>query len=333
MRMRALHVLAAIAVTVLGSPANAQDPCDAVLVNQVSFLAAQDKQSESWLRIVDESSYSAAKQKGSASIYGNWFSGDYQNFKTKRDRYFSQSAGSVSRESAVEEFKSYLSESQVQAWLACKGTAATITTHYKDVDAVGATIVIKWPAGTAIGPLREPRFQLIGVTEAPRFSSSTFAGETSFLVERRTADTPIRGSVSGIAGFDGRAFQATIYIPPYREPTNVKPPLKEVTSLRNVIVRSTAYWGNGSAGWDCEKATADKELIVISSRDNNIGRRRGRCVGRGSFCNSHNEYCVETVATAGCYVNRRWLDWYRGQLEALGEAYRRESVCDPSVLT
>lgn len=317
-----------------GAAASAQtDNCDGVLINQISYLRASDRHSESWLRIIDENSYSAAKQKAGASIYSGWFSGSYSNFNTKRNQYFSQTGSTMSRETAFEEYKSYLSESQVQAWVACKGGAAGIAAHYRDVDSIGATIVLNWQAGSGIGPLRNVRFELIGVTKQPEMSTTQLLGEESFLVERRSADTPIRGKITGVAGWDNKNYQATIYIPAYQVQTVVRPPLKIVTSVANVIVKSTARWGNGSRSWNCEASNAERELIVIGTQDRNIGRRRGRCVGQGSYCNSHNEYCFETIATAGCYVSRRWLDWYKGQLEAIGEPYQRNRVCDPTVLT
>lgn len=331
---RMLCAVAAIsALSNYAVPAYAQD-CDAILVNQISWENTSESQFRSWLQMIDERSYSVSQQKAGGSAYGGMFSGNYESFKDKRSSYLRNESRIEDIRLAREAFKSSLMPEQVSAWLTCTSGKLEFAVTYENVDTNGATIVLNWPGGSMAGPMRDLSSSFDGVQVAPDIASlGSFDGRRSFIVKRSAPNSAIRGTVSGKAGVGPTSLTANVYVPsmPITNTVDIIPK-RMMLSLNGRVLTSTAYWSGTDhhQSWDCITSPEDSEMVVLETRDDWLGRRRGACVGPGSFCDSHREGCSDKVVLRGCTVSREWHEWYKGYLTKVGLTYSREAVCDPN---
>jgi hypothetical protein len=106
-------------------------------------------------------------------------------------------------------------------------------------------------------------------------------------------------------------------------------PKRYLVSLDGQQSKSIARWvGNRSRSFDCQREVlADFDLVVVSEKTKNIGRTRGRCLGRGSYCDSYKESCIEVYYEDACLVNRDWHEWYTAHLKQAGLPYSKQAVC------
>jgi hypothetical protein len=111
---------------------------------------------------------------------------------------------------------------------------------------------------------------------------------------------------------------------------NTDAPKRYLVPLDGIQSRSVATWANGtrSASFDCPREhPVDFDLVVVAETSQNIGKRRGKCVGGGSYCDSTTEYCVEYFFKDACYISSEWHAWYKSHIAEVGIPYSKEAVC------
>lgn len=322
-----------LSAAVLCGTAEAAD-CDSVLIPQISNLSENSRASLSWLALVDRNNYAQAQQSASAMgvFAGGMFQGNYDNFSARRSRHFSQNSYSSNVEQAREEFKSNFSRDQLEAWVGCMRAANSLIITYDQVDANGAMINVEWKASPLVGPLSHYNFRVeSGVVRNPR-SPAVLNGMAQYYIRRPSdASSPIRAIASGVSGVNNQRFAASVYVAPIPTAQEIVPE-RLVVSLNNRVLRSIARWGRGTrqASWECIQADSGFDMVVISTSQRILGRRRGACVGRGSYCNSQGEGCIDIVIASGCLVSTRWHAWYRSRLERERLPYTTAGACVPN---
>lgn len=311
--------------------------CDSVLIQQIDWSKTSDSQVSAWVEAIDDRSYESAKTAAGGQAYFNMFSGSYESFKEKRTAFLADRSSFNSRDNAREAYKASLSSDQVSAWVSCKGSNPELLVTYQDVDREGAFIVLHWGASAAIGGLKGLTANFSGTQDTPDLSHlENFSGEETLLVKRAVENGPIRGIVSGSAGVNGQRFSAKVYVPAFRTAVivvPVRPPTMRL-QLDGKTAVSIAFWsgGNASERWNCLNPPSDEfDQIILQTRDEGLGKRRGACVGSGSYCDSAGESCTDQIVVKGCLVSRRWHDAYKVYLQRVGLAYSKESLCDENV--
>lgn len=121
--------------------------------------------------------------------------------------------------------------------------------------------------------------------------------------------------------------QAATVLPP---PDSKDAPERLIVALDGKVSQSIATWADGtrSRSWNCIEVPDGFDLVIVRSHRVNLGRRRGQCVGPGSYCNSTSEYCIDETVDSGCYVNNKWHEWYKAAIGRIGAPYSRAAVCD-----
>ena len=112
--------------------------------------------------------------------------------------------------------------------------------------------------------------------------------------------------------------------------------VKRVFVLDGQHIATKGYWSEGrrSAILYCSGAVPnDQPRVGFDLID--MGKREVRSQGRGAcpragFCDSHGEFCNELFWVKGCYINKEWHEWYKGEIARVGIAYSGEAVCAPS---
>jgi len=106
-------------------------------------------------------------------------------------------------------------------------------------------------------------------------------------------------------------------------------PQKFVIDLAGTVHTSIATWASGTKRreWNCLEPRIGFDSVIAREEEKNIGKKRGQCVGPGSYCDSTSEYCIESVIREGCFVNTEWHDWYKATTARLQHQYLEEAVC------
>ncbi|WP_338518427.1 hypothetical protein [Alteromonas gracilis] len=109
-----------------------------------------------------------------------------------------------------------------------------------------------------------------------------------------------------------------------------KEPKKRVQSLNGIQYKTIGRYSDHKIAKDflCDlKKRNDQDLIVIQTRDENIGKSYGRCLTDFAFCNGAGESCVEQYFVQACFINKDWHNWYKEFNELIGRPYTKEGVC------
>lgn len=302
---RVIAVIITLATVAISAQANT---CSEVLISQTESRSFNSEMELSWLTMIDSSNYATAKLSGGGK-YLDMFSGNFSSFFEKRKKYLDQKSFKLKRNEAEEVFKSHLTDQQISAWLECKRSNREIALYAKDIDKFGATLVIEWPSQGDIGPLTETKVNIDNAQAVTELPAGEFSGTSRTLLTRVKPEAPIRGTVSGKAGVVKSNYSADIYIPAYAPEVDRIEPVKVVVTQNGVVKKSIAYWAHGkaSASWDCLPSSSGMDLIEINVAGQNRGRSRGKCVGKGSYCDSHGESCRDEIITQGCFVNTELL--------------------------
>jgi hypothetical protein len=331
--------LLCVLLCVASTTCNAADSssCDDALVQQTSVNNESERMTFSYLSLVSKENYETAK-KGASAALGNLFSGSYSDFEKKRSSLFEKQGYAATHDQAREEFKSYLSETQLAGWLECKTKLAPeqLIVYYKNVDPESATLVIRWQSGAA-GPLKD-----INVAVDPSEAEpdnlkalTTLAGQFETPIRRAKVGAAVRGSIVGTAGINLTTFSESFYIPPLvtEAKKEVIPTMYRVP-LDGEVRASIAYWAHGHAHqrFECLPTIENMQLIVISEHEKNLGNTRNfsRCLGPasgGTFCDSGGEGCADVIIDKGCWINKDWLSWYQLTQSNLGLPYSQNAVC------
>ena len=307
--------------------------CDSVLVQQSANLKENNSAFLSWLQIIDEATYNRAQTDAAASgltAYG-MFEGDYKTFSEKRRRYLSTNNYVQTRNNAREEFKSYLTTDQISAWVKCKQDHLELVLYYKDVDQQGATLVLDWTPPGAVGELNSIRIEFPDGKPSPALAAlHSLNGIREFPISRKPVGASIRGSVGGRAGINHSDYSASVYIPKFDSDKSTIAPERLIVSQAGQVRESTAYWasGKGKASWICIKVPDGFDLVVAEDYPRNLGQHRGACVPGKPYCDSLHEGCTDTVIKRGCFVNRKWHEWYKANAARLGIPYSKATVCE-----
>lgn len=318
------------------SAASAADGCDSVLLQQAAAVKEDQSLLMAYLNLVSSENYENVKKNASALVPG-YFDGSYSSFNAKRSKLYTDQRYSLSIENSRDEFKSYLTPDQVSGWIECKrqSNVQQLIVYYKDVDAIGATLVVQWNGGAA-GALNKLRVTLSpGATSLSELESLTsLSGTYQTPIARPSANAALRGTVSGEAGPAHVAFSESFYLPPFKNETKEAPPPRYVVDQRGVTRSSIGYWAGGkrSARFECITVPDNMELIVISDHQKWFGKTRAysRCLGPargGSFCDSAGEGCADVIIDEGCIVNKDWLNWYRAKEASLGVKATDHAIC------
>jgi hypothetical protein len=324
--------IAFFAVWTIPAQSAESNSCDAVLVQQSSNLKENNDAFLSWLQIVDQENYSKAKTTASASgitSYG-MFDGDYSNFKEQRSKYFSHSHYVQTVSNARESFKAYLSPEQVAAWVACKHGAQELVVYYKDVDQQGATLVLEWNPGPAVGELTSIHSSFPLGVSADLSTLHSLNGIREFPIRRSPTGAAIRGTIAGKAGANKSDYSGSVYIPKFDDSDGGTGPDRLLVSQANVVRESIAYWAKGrfSASWTCIRVPEGYDLVVAEEKRRDLGIHRGACVPGPPFCDSLHEGCSDMVIVKGCLVSTRWHNWYKATALKSGVPYSKYAVCE-----
>lgn len=189
--------------------------CDTVLLQRTLDLAmAQSTERLSWLKLVTEDNFEQIKHDAKADV-PEYFSGSWKDFSEKRNTLYKQESFTRNASDSRSVVRSNLPEGAVDAWRACVvGNVTNLVTWIDKVDTAGATIGISWKPAPGLGKLHNPRLVLFGASGADPFSGQTeFTGQTTIVVHRDAADSPIRGAITGTAGTDDASFSSDFFVP------------------------------------------------------------------------------------------------------------------------
>jgi hypothetical protein len=204
----------------VGASANS-GKCDSILIQQTSSVSLSQNSKLSYLKIVTRENYEEAKRGAQGQAYANLFSGSYDEFIVKRQRFFTSTSYQRSLSLAREEFKSFLNEGQISGWVACMQSNNEMYSHFKDVDTENATLVIGWEAPASLGALSNVEFRLQYGSTKDSVSQDNFAGEEPLIIERDSTNHTIRGHIKGKLP-SGFSKQANFFLPPLPE---IEPPI------------------------------------------------------------------------------------------------------------
>jgi len=229
------HIRVVMATFLFASSALAQQSsCDSVLLTRnTESVTASKRTLQAWLKLVTEDNYDTMKRKAVASLAG-FFVGGYQDFATQRRHYYEESHYNSDEFEARQELRVALPSDAVGAWRDCvtRDTAGLVI-WIDDVTADAATIGVRWKPSAGLGALRDVSVDLTGAKAGSRLANTTILnqGQTTFIVERRTRNMPVRGAINGTTGSPAVTFSEKFYVPsmppPGGVPASNTPPCNE----------------------------------------------------------------------------------------------------------
>ncbi len=305
-------------------------PCDSVLIQQTEFIKKDFRQTLSWLSLVNESNYEQSKRSAGIEVFG-YFGADYSSFDENRRKLFSEQRYNLSTSDSREAFKASLTDNQVAAWAECMGKQTQLFFFYRDVTPISATVVVRWTAPAAVGPIIVETLDLPDGASTPIQPGQSFSGERAFIIRRESANRELRGLMNGIAGLDGASYQASFLVPKWEEKQNAEivRPIRYAVPLRDYALRSRGFWDGGRqhTPFNCADAVpTGMERIELQVETRNTGKSR-TCGVPSPYCDSAGEFCEVDILVRGCYVNRVWLDYYRELARRESLPFSNESVC------
>lgn len=266
------------------------DNCSDILLARTYYAAESNLQaSMAWLNIIDSKSYSQNQREASALIPGK-FSGDYNSFNQARQAYFNKQNYNTSKQESESILNTYLPDQAIIAWSDCmQRNKEGLFFYLKDIDASTAIIEVVWKPGYSINkPLEDVEVSLSGgKSEALSNLEELPIGTSSYIIQRNTANSPVRGTLN--ASLKRGIFKAAT-----SESINfLVPPLPVVKDLPSAAsepepieicacigkggVEGLTFWGpkgepcNGISGWGDYSSNCVKVTDVAScTGDGNV---------------------------------------------------------------
>jgi len=234
----------------------ATNVCDAVLNARMTL--SEDTKSRlnmAWLNIINSDNYDSEKTTGSAT-YGDMFSGDYENFKQKRAKFFSEQNFNLNTDQSRSMLLSQPGNGAIQAWSDCQMTHdGGLWCHLEDITDTSATLIVNWRSPVGIGALTHRKVSLVQPAaivpgEDEYTGNNKYAGgQTTVMLSRSDRTVTFSGSVTGTAaGADGSVhyadtFLAEGFVPPIHVPhPSESYPVNVGTGVKASVTIPAAEW-------------------------------------------------------------------------------------------
>ncbi|MBV7547295.1 hypothetical protein KW849_13450 [Pseudomonas sp. PDM26] len=359
--------LALIAASIFIQNAIADDECNAALEMQKTSEISNYESDLAYLNLVTEENYEKAKQNASASVV-DVFSGSASNFKENRRKYFEKNKYNLSVRDSREIYRSYLNETQLDAWTKCMRKAEQpIVRYIRNGDGI-SKVEIEWNPREALGSLYiDQPFVLTNATTSPNTSElDEMFGTITFNIIPKDEFASVSGALNGhtgkkswlakLLGYDDghRNRSAYVYVPGKPRSMEVAGdgigPKKYVVPIEpGTVYQSWAYWRG--KGWPETPKTQDQKdairegftclatppnMTYIGVGDLKSARmifRKAKCVAPGKgFCDAGDESCFDLLVTKSCFVSTDWYEWYKWTAKRNNIPFTNEGACQLPVI-
>jgi hypothetical protein len=155
-------------------------------------------------------------------------------------------------------------------------------------------------------------------------------GSSGYLIQcnRNPKETVLISANVKTGGKNIKGVELPAYV--VSKPTKKQLPKRTIFNLSGQLYKSIGYWAHGTHKntFNCKlDIPKGYELVVVSTKSQNIGKKRGVCITNQDYCNSAGEYCVEVFFDKACYVNSEWHSWYKEHTKQFGIPYNKKTVC------
>jgi hypothetical protein len=346
-----------LALAVIAHNVLAEDDCSKALEMQRLSTSNNYEYDLAYLNRVTDENYTKAKASASASIM-KVFTGEGESFNESRRKYFGENRYDLGIRESEEVYRSYLDETQLQAWTECMRKSEQPIVRYVRTGGNVSAVQIEWIPKEALGTLyvHQP-FNLDNAQLDP--APETIKEISGLRIIKVAAVDPsksVSGALNGHTGNDSwwaRLFRlanyrdrsAFIYIPAkpqYSSDGDIGPKKYVVPIEVGTVYVSWAYW-SGKRWPDPPVGVAQEFPCLTTPPDMTYAqvtdlrpihlplKRRGKCVPNNSseYCstNSGAEYCTDLVVTNSCFVNTDWVEWYKWTAKRNNIPYTNEGYC------